>query len=50
MAKKGGDSCARKLGAKGGKKGGPARSKALSSARRTQIARQGGKARQAKKS
>lgn len=36
------------LGAKGGKKGGPARAKTLSPARRTEIARQGGKARVAK--
>ena len=36
------------LGAKGGKKGGPARAKALSPARRTEIARKGGKARVAK--
>ncbi len=37
------------LGSRGGKKGGPARAKALSPAKRTAIAKQGGKARQKQK-
>lgn len=35
---------ARTLGARGGKKGGPARARALTQAQRTEIARKGGKA------
>lgn len=38
---------ARILGAKGGKKGGPARAKVLTQSQRTAIARMGGKARRA---
>jgi hypothetical protein len=37
------------LGSKGGKKGGPARAKALPQARRSEIARQGANAKNAKK-
>ena len=40
---------AKTLGSAGGKKGGPARAASLSKSRRTAIAKQGGKARQAKK-
>lgn len=36
------------LGSKGGKKGGPARAKVLSSARRSEIARQGANAKNSK--
>jgi len=39
---------AKTLGSAGGKKGGPARASALSKAERVAIAKQGGKARQAK--
>ncbi len=39
------DKCAKKLGAKGGKKGGPARDKKLSSEKKSEIARKGGIAR-----
>lgn len=38
--------CAVNLGKKGGKKGGPARAKALSATQRSKIARKGGQARQ----
>ena len=37
------------LGSRGGRKGGPARAKALTPARRAEIARMGGKARQKKR-
>ena len=40
---------AKALGTKGGKTGGPARAKVLTGAQRTEIARKGGKARQAMK-
>ncbi len=40
---------AKTLGAAGGKKGGPARAKELSAGRRSEIASEGGKARQATK-
>ena len=40
---------AKTLGSAGGKKGGPARAKALSSSRRSAIARQGAKAKHSKK-
>ena len=48
MAKKQGNltSAAKALGSAGGKVGGPARARKLTKARRTEIARQGGKARQ----
>ncbi len=42
--------CAVSLGSKGGKKGGPARAKALSAPRREAIARQGARALHTKKS
>jgi len=48
MAKKTKDQCAVSMGKRGGKKGGPARAKALSSTRREAIASQGGKAKAAK--
>lgn len=38
------DKCAQSLGSKGGKKGGPARAKALSPAQRKAIAKKGGAA------
>ncbi len=37
--------CAQNLGARGGKKGGPARAKALTAKERKEIAKKGGKAR-----
>jgi hypothetical protein len=40
---------AKTLGSAGGKKGGPARAKTLSSSRRSAIARQGAKAKHSKK-
>lgn len=40
---------ARTLGSAGGKKGGPARARVLTKAQRTEIARKGGKALQARK-
>jgi hypothetical protein len=42
------EAAATKLGSEGGKRGGPARAKALTPARRSAIAKMGGKARQAR--
>ena len=41
--------CAKRLGKRGGEKGGPARDEAISSGRKKEIARMGGKARSKQK-